>query len=58
MLPAVWRVGGLPNEVNISKATYDQIKSGFSCISRGKVSAKNIGETEMFFVENAITLER
>ena len=50
--------GCLPNEVNISKATYDQIKSGFSCISRGKVSAKNIGKIEMFFVEDAITLER
>ena len=38
--------------VNISSTTYAIIKDKFDCSYRGKVSVKNSGETEMYFVEN------
>ncbi len=38
--------------VNISAATHSFIKSEFKCEYRGKVPAKNVGEVEMYFVEN------
>ena len=37
--------------VNISSTTYNLIKEKFDCSYRGKVSVKNSGETEMYFVE-------
>ena len=40
-----------PGQINISKATYDLIKNGFEAESRGKISAKNIGEIEMYYVK-------
>lgn len=42
---------GVPGKVNISAATYEMVKEFFICTSRGKVSAKNKGEIEMYFVE-------
>ncbi len=42
---------GEPGKVNISSATYDLIKDKYDCIYRGKISAKNIGEIDMYFVE-------
>lgn len=42
---------GEPGKVNISDKTYELVKDKFKCQYRGKVSAKNIGDIEMFFVE-------
>lgn len=41
---------GEPGKVNISQDTYNLIKDKFDCIYRGKISAKNIGEIDMYFV--------
>ena len=38
-------------KVNISSATYKQIKSTFSCEFRGKIPIKNRGEVDMYFVK-------
>lgn len=42
--------GGVPNEINISQTTYDRVKDFFECIHRGKLTAKNKGEIDMYFV--------
>lgn len=44
---------GEPGKVNVSSFTYSIIKNKFSCSHRGKISAKNIGEIDMYFVEPA-----
>jgi class 3 adenylate cyclase len=41
---------GEPGQVNISSATYELVKNQFACTYRGKISAKNIGEVDMYFV--------
>ncbi len=46
---------GAPGKVNISSSTYNQIKENYQCLYRGKISAKNIGEVDMYFVESSIT---
>ncbi len=38
-------------KVNISSATYKQIKSTFACEFRGKIPIKNRGEVDMYFVK-------
>lgn len=38
-------------KVNISAATFEQVKSVFDCEYRGKVPAKNVGEVEMYYVK-------
>jgi class 3 adenylate cyclase len=40
-----------PGRINISAATFAMVKDWFNCLYRGKVSAKNKGEVEMYFVE-------
>lgn len=45
---------GEPGKVNISSATYNHIKETYNCAYRGKISAKNIGEIDMYFVEATI----
>jgi hypothetical protein len=40
--------------VNISSTTFDLIKSDYQCLYRGKISAKNIGEVDMYFVDSII----
>jgi class 3 adenylate cyclase len=45
---------GEPGKVNISSATYDLIKMDYQCLYRGKISAKNIGEVDMYFVDSTI----
>lgn len=45
---------GEPGHVNISSSLYDLIKDRYSCVYRGKVLAKNIGEIDMYFVEGEI----
>lgn len=45
---------GAPGKVNISSATYNLIKVHYECLHRGKISAKNIGEVDMYFVEHEL----
>jgi len=47
---------GEPGQVNISSSVYELIKDTYSCVYRGKVLAKNIGEIDMYFVKNKIQL--
>ncbi|HEX4850418.1 MAG TPA: adenylate/guanylate cyclase domain-containing protein, partial [Puia sp.] len=42
---------GEPGRVNVSHAVYEVIKNHYSCTHRGKISAKNIGEIDMYFVD-------
>lgn len=43
---------GEAGKINISGTTYELVKNNFNCTFRGKISAKNKGEIEMYFVEN------
>ncbi len=45
---------GAPEKVNISSTTYQLIKDQFICHHRGKIHAKNVGEIDMYFVEQEI----
>jgi class 3 adenylate cyclase len=45
---------GEAGKVNISDSTYLLAKEKYSCQYRGKVSAKNKGDVDMYFVEAAI----
>lgn len=45
---------GEPGKVNISEATHELIKDRYHCTYRGKISAKNIGEVDMYFVGEEI----
>ena len=42
-------------KVNISSATYKQIKSIFACEFRGKIPIKNRGEVDMYFVKGLVS---
>ena len=46
-----------PGKINISEKTYGLVKDEFSCIHRGKLSAKGKGEIDMYFVERSETLK-
>ena len=39
-----------PGKINISKSTYELIKSDFDCEYRGEIEAKNRGKVKMYFV--------
>jgi class 3 adenylate cyclase len=41
---------GVAGRINISAATYEQVKDYFDCEYRGKISAKHKGEIDMYFV--------
>lgn len=43
---------GAPNKINISGATYALVRNHFHCEYRGKVTAKNKGEVDMYFIES------
>lgn len=45
---------GEPGKINISSSTYSFVKNSYECIHRGKISAKNIGEVDMYFVQAEI----
>jgi len=45
---------GEPGKVNISSSTFYQVSDHYQCSHRGKISAKNIGEVDMYFVESKI----
>jgi adenylate cyclase len=49
---------GEPGKVNISSATYELIKDFYECTYRGKISAKNIGEIDMYFIEHENIIPR
>lgn len=38
--------------VNISSSIYNVVKEEYSCIHRGRIFAKNIGEVDMYFVQS------
>ncbi|MBK7959289.1 MAG: adenylate/guanylate cyclase domain-containing protein [Bacteroidetes bacterium] len=42
---------GEPGKVNISATTFEHVKNTFNCVYRGKISAKNKGDIEMYFVD-------
>ncbi len=44
---------GEPGQVNVSENVYEIIKNEYPCTYRGKISAKNIGEIDMYFVQPA-----
>lgn len=43
---------GEGGRINISGEAYQMIKEYYPCLYRGKISAKNKGEIDMYFVEN------
>jgi len=43
---------GEPGKINISESTFECVKDFFECSYRGKVSAKNKGEINMYFVNH------
>jgi len=45
---------GEVGKVNISGSTYQYVKDQFQCSYRGKVSAKNKGQIDMYFVDGLI----
>jgi class 3 adenylate cyclase len=45
---------GEVGKVNISEATYMEIKSQFYCRYRGEIEAKGLGKMDMYFVEEII----
>jgi class 3 adenylate cyclase len=48
---------GEAGTVNVSAATYEFIKEQYHCTYRGKIYAKNIGEIDMYFVDNELPKE-
>ncbi len=42
---------GAAGKVNISQSTYELVKTKFTCTHRGKITAKNKGEIDMYFVD-------
>jgi adenylate cyclase len=46
---------GEPGKVNISGSTHERIKDHFICTYRGKVTAKNKGDVDMYFVESPVS---
>jgi class 3 adenylate cyclase len=49
---------GEPGKVNISEATYNLVKDQYKCHHRGKIYAKNVGDIDMYFVEEEIPVEK
>lgn len=43
---------GVAGRINVSAATYEKVKDLFVCEHRGKISAKNKGEIDMYFVNS------
>ncbi len=46
---------GEAGKINISAATYEEVKDHFICRYRGKIDAKNKGKIDMYFVEGIKT---
>ena len=45
---------GEPGRVNISSAAYEKIRDIYNCTYRGKIYAKNVGEIDMYFIDQEI----
>ena len=45
---------GEVGKINISESTYNLVKDKFTCVYRGKISAKGKGEMDMYFAENRL----
>jgi len=45
---------GEAGKVNVSQSTYKLVNQEFSFKHRGKISAKNVGEIDMYFVDEQI----
>ncbi len=45
---------GEPGRVNISAATFELVKHKYNCTYRGRILAKNVGEVDMYFIENEL----
>jgi len=45
---------GTVGKVNISTTTYNKVRHIFKCDHRGKISAKNVGQVDMYFVNQAV----
>ena len=45
---------GMVGRVNISDSTFNKVRSQFKCDYRGKISAKNKGEIDMYFVNKSV----
>ncbi len=43
-----------PNKINMSGATFELLKNEFDCTYRGKISAKNKGDIDMYFVHRRL----
>ena len=41
-------------QINISEETYRLVKYNFNCLYRGKISAKNKGQIDMYYVESRV----
>jgi class 3 adenylate cyclase len=50
-LAARMETNSVAGKVNISSVTYQKVKHIFRCEHRGKISAKNLGEVDMYFVK-------
>ena len=48
---------GEAGSVNVSASVYEYIQHEYQCTYRGKIYAKNVGEIDMYFVENKIPRE-
>ena len=48
---------GTSGKINISNATYEQVKFLFHCEYRGKVKAKNKGEVDMYYLNGIYRAE-
>src|SRR5688572_10952250 len=42
---------GEAGKINISGTTYEMVKEKFTCVHRGKITAKKKGEIDMYFVK-------
>ncbi len=49
---------GEVGKVNISEATYNLVKDQYKCHHRGKIYAKNVGDIDMYFIEEEIPVEK
>ena len=45
---------GEPGQINISSALYELVQSKYNCTYRGKIFAKNVGEIDMYFLDEEI----
>ncbi len=41
----------IPGKINISRSTYELVKNDYPCTYRGKITPKNKGQMDMYFVE-------